>query len=31
MGKRGMGVKTDGEDEMALSKGVYNAYKINNL
>jgi len=31
MGKRGMLVRTDGEDEMALSKGVYNAYKLNNL
>ena len=31
MGKRGQRVLTDGPDEKALSKGVYNAYTRNNL
>ncbi|KAJ1491811.1 fumarate hydratase, partial [Baffinella frigidus] len=31
MGKRGMGVLTDGHDEAAISKGVYDAYTGTNL
>eukprot|EP00301_Raphidiophrys_heterophryoidea_P004476 c11939_g1_i3.p1 GENE.c11939_g1_i3~~c11939_g1_i3.p1 ORF type:complete len:581 (+),score=136.46 c11939_g1_i3:69-1745(+) len=31
VGKRGLGVKTDGDDEEHLSRGVFDAYTLNNL